>query len=169
MAHGAATRWFASKGWKPLAFQRAVWNAYLAGESGLIHAATGTGKTLAAWWGPLLEAMEEEPGRGPRPFRVLWLTPLRALAADTRAALALPVNDLDLRWTVETRTGDTSSSTRARQGRRLPSALITTPESLSLLLPAFGEFTGCAEVEPASGDRIWVVAGGEVIAMPEEK
>lgn len=131
---GAGTRWFKSRGWKPLSFQREVWDAYLAGESGLIHAATGTGKTLAAWWGPLLEAMGEKKGRGALPFRVLWLTPLRALAADTREALALPVDDLDLPWTIETRTGDTSSAARARQGRRLPSALITTPESFSLML-----------------------------------
>jgi len=130
----AATRWFRSKGWKPLAFQREVWEAYLAGESGLIHAATGTGKTLAAWWGPLLEALAEKKPRGNFSLRVLWLTPLRALAGDTREALALPVDDLDLPWTIETRTGDTSAAARARQGRRLPSALITTPESLSLLL-----------------------------------
>jgi len=103
----AATRWFKSKGWKPLSFQREVWDAYLRGESGLIHAATGTGKTLAAWWGPLLEAAGEKKARGNLPFRVLWLTPLRALAADTREALALPVDDLDLPWTIETRTGDT--------------------------------------------------------------
>jgi len=49
-----AERWFASKGWVPLEFQREVWRAYAQGESGLVHAATGTGKTLAAWWGPLL-------------------------------------------------------------------------------------------------------------------
>lgn len=133
--NSAATRWFRTKGWKALSFQREVWEAYLAGESGLIHAATGTGKTLAAWWGPLLEAMnEKQKPRGKYALRVLWLTPLRALAADTREALALPVDDLDLPWSIETRTGDTSSAARARQGRRLPSALITTPESFSLML-----------------------------------
>jgi hypothetical protein len=47
-----AERWFASRGWRPLDFQRDVWQAYLNGESGFVHAATGTGKTLAAWWGP---------------------------------------------------------------------------------------------------------------------
>jgi ATP-dependent Lhr-like helicase len=64
----------------------------------------------------------------------LWITPLRALAADTAEALNEPVVDLGLPWTVETRTGDTSASARSRQDRKLPSALITTPESLSLLL-----------------------------------
>ncbi|MEO7909331.1 MAG: hypothetical protein ABIV47_06740, partial [Roseiflexaceae bacterium] len=50
-----ALEWFAQRGWQPFAFQREVWEAYLHGESGLIHAATGTGKTYAAWLGPLLE------------------------------------------------------------------------------------------------------------------
>jgi ATP-dependent Lhr-like helicase len=119
-----ADRWFASKGWTPFAFQREVWDAHLAGESGLIHAATGTGKTLAAWFGAILE------GKG----RILWITPLRALVADTLAALSEPVADLGLDWSIEARTGDTDSATRARQGKRLPTALVTTPESLSMLL-----------------------------------
>jgi ATP-dependent helicase Lhr and Lhr-like helicase len=134
--------WFASEGWQPFLFQEEVWWAYLAGESGLIHAATGTGKTYAAWMGPVLEWLQDYPGKTallPRrqaapPLRVLWITPLRALAADTEAALRAPVEDLSLPWTVESRTGDTSPGVRARQSRRLPTALVTTPESLSLLL-----------------------------------
>ncbi|HEX8275230.1 MAG TPA: ligase-associated DNA damage response DEXH box helicase [Longimicrobiaceae bacterium] len=143
-AHAAAEGWFRSRGWEPFSFQREVWDAYLAGESGLIHAATGTGKTYAAWMGPLLEWLAEHPepagvtskrtrSTAP-PLRVLWITPLRALAADTEAALRAPLEALDLPWTLESRTGDTSAATRARQGRRLPTALVTTPESLSLLL-----------------------------------
>ncbi|WP_390621308.1 ligase-associated DNA damage response DEXH box helicase [Maioricimonas rarisocia] len=119
-----------------------MWNAYLDGQSGLLHSSTGTGKTLAAWMGPLIESLAEsrrKPGRSSRraatePLRVLWITPLRALAADTANALQRPLDDLEIDWTLETRTGDTSSSVRARQRRRLPTALITTPESLSLLL-----------------------------------
>lgn len=151
--------WFAEHGWEPFAFQREVWRAYLAGESGLVHAATGTGKTYAAWLGAVAEWLRDYPdatkaapalplSRAPAassartrprrnsapPLRVLWITPLRALAADTQHALLAPVEDLGLPWTVETRTGDTKSSIRQRQGERLPTALITTPESLSLLL-----------------------------------
>src|SRR5829696_9248099 len=136
--------WFASGGWEPFPFQEEVWRAYLAGESGLIHAATGTGKTYAAWMGPVLEWLRDypagkrgsgEPGRrGAPPLRVLWVTPLRALAADTEAALRAPIEDLGLPWTVESRTGDTEPRVRARQSKRLPTALVTTPESLSLLL-----------------------------------
>ncbi|MEO8336823.1 MAG: ligase-associated DNA damage response DEXH box helicase [bacterium] len=136
-----ADRWFASRGWQPLAFQREVWQAYLHGESGLVHAATGTGKTLAAWWGPLLEwlASNATPAKRPRranapPLRVLWITPLRALAADTLESLSAPLNDLNIPWTLESRTGDTKPGERARQAKRLPTALVTTPESLTLLL-----------------------------------
>jgi ATP-dependent Lhr-like helicase len=129
-----AEEWFTSHGWQAFDFQREVWNAYLAGESGLIHAATGTGKTLAAWWGPLLEYLHEYSRTKTVPLRVLWITPLRALAADTAEALIAPVEDLGIRWSIETRTGDTTGAVRSRQSRRLPSALVTTPESLSLLL-----------------------------------
>ena len=130
--------WFAQHDWKPFEFQEEVWRAYLRGESGLIHAATGTGKTYAAWLGPILEWLEQYPAAPPRrgaaPLTVLWITPLRALAGDTEAALRAPVEDLGLPWTVESRTGDTSARVRARQQQRLPTALVTTPESLSLLL-----------------------------------
>jgi len=133
--------WFARRGWNPFAFQREVWDAYRAGESGLIHAGTGTGKTYAAWMGPLLEwlATHEPDSRVRRraaapPLRVLWLTPLRALAADTEAALRAPLAELGIPWNLERRTGDTSASVRDRQRGKLPTALVTTPESLSLLL-----------------------------------
>jgi ATP-dependent Lhr-like helicase len=130
-------RWFSSRGWTPFDFQREVWRRFRNGESGLIHAATGTGKTYAAWLGPLLQWMAEA-GTGaaspPQGLRVLWITPLRALAADTEAALAAPLNDLGLPWTLEAGTGDTTSTVRKRQRERLPNALVTTPESLSLFL-----------------------------------
>jgi ATP-dependent helicase Lhr and Lhr-like helicase len=129
--------WFAEHGWEPFPFQEQVWQAYLEGGSGLIHAATGTGKTYAAWMGPILEWIRDYPAgrRKPAaPLTVLWITPLRALAADTEAALRAPVEDLGLPWTVESRTGDTPARVRARQRDRLPTALVTTPESLSLLL-----------------------------------
>ena len=124
--------WFASRGWKPFPFQREVWLAYLAGESGLVHAATGTGKTLAAWIGPLLEASRSLGAS--HKLRVVWITPLRALAADTAESLRAPLEALGIDWRVETRTGDTSPAQRARQQKRLPEALVTTPESLTLFL-----------------------------------
>lgn len=127
---------FAARHWQPFDFQREVWEAIGQGQSGLLHATTGTGKTYAAWLGALL-AFAEPPARAgatPPPLTVLWLTPMRALAADTTRALQAPLAELGLDWTVGLRTGDTGSSERAAQARRLPTALVTTPESLSLLL-----------------------------------
>ncbi len=126
----AFTAWFARRDWKPFPFQRAVWRHYAAGREGLIHAATGTGKTYAAW----LAALREDPNPPADQLRVLWITPLRALAADTLEALRKPVEDLKLSWRVEARTGDTPASMKDKQRRKMPNALITTPESLSLLL-----------------------------------
>jgi ATP-dependent helicase Lhr and Lhr-like helicase len=122
-------RWFSQQGWPVAAFQREAWDAYARGESGLIHAPTGTGKTLAAWGGPLLAARSAE-----EPLRVLWITPMRALAADTAENLQQAADALGVPWAVERRTGDTGAAARARQRKRLPQALVTTPESLSLLL-----------------------------------
>nr|WP_288087683.1 ligase-associated DNA damage response DEXH box helicase [Roseiflexus sp.] len=127
--------WFARRGWTPFPFQQEVWQAYLAGESGLIHATTGAGKTYAAWLGAVAEWLADKSSTRTTPaLRVLWITPLRALVADTVEALRAPLDDLDVPWQVEARTGDTSAAVRARQRLRLPAALVTTPESLSLLL-----------------------------------
>lgn len=133
-------KWFTAQGWAPFQFQRQAWAASRNGESGLIHATTGHGKTYAAWMGPLLEWLSRPPQqtvsrrRHEEPLQVLWITPLRALAADTLQALQAPLTDLQMPWTLEARTGDTTTSVRNRQSRRLPTALVTTPESLSLLL-----------------------------------
>jgi ATP-dependent Lhr-like helicase len=139
-----AKRWFAERGWKPFPFQKEVWAAVARGESGLLHASTGAGKTYSVWFAALNQFARPAPQptelkprkRKPvaAPLSVLWITPMRALAADTARALEGPLQDLQIPWSVGLRTGDTSSSERAKQGRRLPSALITTPESLTLLL-----------------------------------
>ena len=128
----ALQAWFEQRGWRPFEFQRQAWAALAAGRSGLLHATTGSGKTLAVWMGALLRA-QPVPG-----LQVLWLTPMRALAADTVKALQDPLAALQPAWRVGQRTGDTPSAERARQDRRLPAALVTTPESLSLMLTREG-------------------------------
>lgn len=133
-------RYFESIGWKPFAFQGSVWRAYRDGASGLLHSATGTGKTLAVWFGPILNWLQQNPDRAkwnPRnspAARVLWITPLRALAGDTENALRAPLDAIGVPWTLDSRTGDSKQSVKARQLKKLPTALITTPESLSLML-----------------------------------
>jgi ATP-dependent Lhr-like helicase len=137
-----AKQWFTARGWKPFAFQKEVWAAVKQGQSGLLHASTGAGKTYAVWFAALNRFAHVKPIlESPRkrkpvaePLTVLWITPMRALAADTARALQAPLFDLQIPWSVGLRTGDTSSSERARQSRRLPTTLITTPESLTLML-----------------------------------
>jgi ATP-dependent Lhr-like helicase len=128
--------WFKHRGWKPFSFQREVWREMARGTSGLVHAPTGTGKTLAAWLGALARARALGPGTG---LRVIWLTPLKALAADTVRALEAPLADLSKgwlsgRWDVALRTGDSSATERRRLRLRPPAALVTTPETLSIML-----------------------------------
>ncbi len=129
--------WLASRGIVPFPFQRETWDHVTAGRSGLLHATTGAGKTWAAWLGALRLELDRAARDGPptvRKLRLLWITPMRALAADTTRALADAAAGIGLDWDVEMRTGDTDAATRARQSRHLPEALVTTPESLTLLL-----------------------------------
>lgn len=132
-----APAWFAQRGWAPFAFQHAVWSAMAQGRSGLLHASTGSGKTYAVWFGALARAAALNialDGPHAPPLGVLWLTPMRALAADTTRALQAPLTELGATWSLGMRTGDTPSAERARQDRRFPTVLVTTPESLSLML-----------------------------------
>ena len=120
--------WLAARGWQAFDFQRTVWEHIGAGRSGLLHASTGAGKTLAVWLGALQHL--DDAG----PLTVLWITPMRALSHDTLQALQDAARDIAPDWKLAARTGDTSSSERAAQQKRWPTGLVTTPESLSLLL-----------------------------------
>ena len=132
-----ALAWFVHKGWAPFVFQQEVWSALAEGRSGLLHASTGSGKTYAVWFGALARGLKLNlplHGAHAPPLGVLWITPMRALAADSTRALQQPLLDMGSSWSVGKRTGDTPSAERARQDRRFPTALVTTPESLSLML-----------------------------------
>jgi ATP-dependent Lhr-like helicase len=126
----ALRAWFQERGWTPYPFQEQAWAAFSRGESGLLHVPTGAGKTYAAYIGALAEVAEG----GRKGLQILYVTPLRAVSRDVELALNEPLSALDADITVESRTGDTSSYMRQRQRDRLPEVLITTPESLSLLL-----------------------------------
>ncbi|WP_424961592.1 ligase-associated DNA damage response DEXH box helicase [Ekhidna sp.] len=130
-----AEDWFQSKGWKSFAFQRKTWGAYLDGKSGLLNAPTGSGKTYALWVPCVLEFLKTHKLHDVRPeVRVLWITPLRALAKDIQSAMQNFCNDLDVRWKVGLRTGDTTTTERQKQKKVAPQALVITPESLHVLL-----------------------------------
>ncbi|MFM7238935.1 MAG: ligase-associated DNA damage response DEXH box helicase [Cyanobium sp.] len=128
--------WFARQGWDPLPFQRQCWQAYLEGHSGLIQVPTGSGKTYAAVMGALAELVEEAKGGQAEPLglRLLVITPLRALSRDLQLAIEAPITAMGWPLRVGLRNGDTPTSERTRQRKRPPQILITTPESLALLL-----------------------------------
>ncbi len=122
------TRALAQLGYTPLPFQREVWQALADGRSGLLHAGTGSGKTYAVWGGALAGL---QVGGG---LQVLWVTPMRALAQNTRQALERLAAPVLPGLRVECRTGDTSSSIKSRQDQQPPEVLVTTPESLCVML-----------------------------------
>jgi len=130
--------WFERKGWSPFDFQLELWDAYRKGKSGLLNAPTGSGKTYAVWIPVIEQWINAHPddwqSRQPKGIQVLWLTPLRALAKDTEQALQRICSDLGMNWDILRRTGDTSSSEKQKMDRKLPACLITTPESLHILL-----------------------------------
>jgi ATP-dependent Lhr-like helicase len=129
--HPKISDWFKTRKWKPFSFQNETWERYLDGDSGLLHAPTGFGKTLSVWLGPVSETLTS--GKAPRHCEVLWITPLRALANDTLQSLREPIEGMGLDWSIEARTGDTSSYRKAKLREKFPYCLVTTPESLSLL------------------------------------
>ena len=137
--------WFASKGWTPRRYQLEMLDAARSGEHALLVAPTGAGKTMAGFLATLAELVES-PGDG---LHTLYVSPLKALAVDVRRNLLLPIEEMELDIRVETRTGDTPSDRKARQRARPPQILLTTPESLSLLLSypdSFGMFSGLRTV-----------------------
>ncbi|MBX2879190.1 MAG: ligase-associated DNA damage response DEXH box helicase [Granulosicoccus sp.] len=144
-------RWFDRKGWTVFDFQKRAWNAWHNGESGLIHSPTGSGKTLAAWLGPVQSALQS-PSDNDR-LGVLWITPLRALANDTQLSLQDACDSLDATISVDIRTGDTPGSRRSRQRTDPPFALVTTPESLSVMLSYPGSDIGLSCVHTVIVDE----------------
>ena len=123
-------QWFAGRGWTPRRHQLAMLDAARAGMSALLVAPTGAGKTLAGFLPSLVELVEQ-PTDG---LHTLYVSPLKALAVDIQRNLMTPIEEMGLPIRVETRTGDTSSDKKARQRIKPPQMLLTTPESLSLLL-----------------------------------
>ncbi|MFD2970077.1 ligase-associated DNA damage response DEXH box helicase [Sphingobacterium bambusae] len=132
--------WFHNQGWEPHAFQRNAWKEIAKGRSGLLNAPTGFGKTFAIWFGIIAHYYDDKKYQSEkRKFKknklhALWITPLRALSKEIYKATTQVSSDLDLDYQVKLRTGDTSLSQRQKQRKKPPQALITTPESVHLLL-----------------------------------
>ena len=132
-----AENWFTQQGWKPFPFQKKTWDAYLRGKNGLLNAPTGSGKTYALWVPIVLEYLKQNPDYKTKPqkgLKAIWITPLRALSVEIAQAATRFAEETNSGLTVGIRTGDTSQKERAAQKKSMPDLLITTPESLHLLL-----------------------------------
>ncbi|MEJ7693809.1 ligase-associated DNA damage response DEXH box helicase [Daejeonella sp.] len=132
------SEWFAIKQWQQFPFQKDMERAFLKGYSGLLNAPTGSGKTFAMFLPFIADYINKHPKdyqtRKNNGLQLLWITPLRALTNDIRKAMQSVVDDLDLPWNVGSRTGDTSAKEKQELRKRQPEILLTTPESLHLMI-----------------------------------
>lgn len=149
--------WFAAKGWHLRRHQAEMLEVARDGAHGLLVATTGAGKTLAGFL-PTLAALIERPGAG---LHTLYVSPLKALAVDVQRNLLTPIAEMGLDIRVETRTGDTPAERKARQRVRPPNILLTTPESLSLLLSYPDSFTMFAGLRTIVVDEVHAFATGK--------
>jgi ATP-dependent Lhr-like helicase len=130
-------QWYKQKSWKQFPFQQEMEQAFLDGYSGLLNAPTGSGKTFALFLPFLADFINRHPDYKTRKnngLQMLWLTPLRALTNDIKKAMQEVCDDLEIPWKIGTRTGDTSAAEKAALKKKLPEVLLTTPESLHLML-----------------------------------
>jgi len=151
------TDWFAARGWAPRRHQLDMLAEGRAGRHALLVAATGAGKTLAGFL-PTLAELIERPTEG---LHTLYVSPLKALAVDVQRNLLTPIEEMGLDLRVETRTGDTPSDRKARQRIRPPQILLTTPESLSLLLSYPDSFLMFAGLRTIVVDEVHAFATGK--------
>jgi ATP-dependent Lhr-like helicase len=128
--------WFEGRGWRVRRHQAEMLAAAEAGRHALLVADTGAGKTLAGFLPTLTDFAPSRLGgeAPPEGLHTLYVSPLKALAHDVQRNLLTPIEEIGLPIRVETRSGDTPSDRKARQRARPPHVLLTTPESLSLLL-----------------------------------
>lgn len=147
-----AESWFREQRWQPFPFQNTCWNTFLDGKHGLLNAPTGSGKTYALWIPIVLNYLRDNPEYKTTHtpgLKAIWITPLRALSLEIKQSAERVANDLGTQLTVGIRTGDTGTAERARQKKQMPDLLITTPESLHLLLATKGHaalFRDCTAV-----------------------
>jgi ATP-dependent Lhr-like helicase len=133
--------WFKNQKWKPHLFQQDTWKAMLEGYSGLVNAPTGSGKTYSVWFGILLEYLQKHPDyktKTKQGLQAIWITPIRALAKEIEYSTKRSCIDLDIPFEVAIRSGDTTSAQKTKQKKNMPQLLVTTPESLHLLLSQKG-------------------------------
>jgi ATP-dependent helicase Lhr and Lhr-like helicase len=135
----ASKEWFALKKWKAYPFQKQTWNFISQGFSGLLNAPTGCGKTYAIWFGVLQDFLIRSKQKiDTKGIHCLWITPLRALSKEIEIATLQVSSDLNIPYSIGLRTGDTSAKLKAKYKKNQPHALITTPESMHIMLAQKG-------------------------------
>jgi len=131
-------QWYMEKNWEQFPFQAEMMEAYLGGYSGLLNAPTGSGKTFALFLPFLAGFINTHPDtyktKQNNGLLMLWITPLRALTNDIRKAMQEACDEIGLPWRIATRTGDTPAAEKQALKKKLPEVLLTTPESLHLML-----------------------------------
>ena len=151
--------WFEKRGWRVRRHQWDMLEAARTGDHALLVADTGAGKTLAGFLPTLADfAGDNPPGDG---LHTLYISPLKALAHDVQRNLLTPIDDIGLKLRVETRSGDTPYDRKARQRARPPHVLLTTPESLSLLLSYPEAATMFADLRCVIVDEVHAFATGK--------
>ena len=128
--------WFSSQGWKAFPFQIRTWSAYLNGSSGLVNAPTGSGKTYSLLLPAIAEGMEriKTDPKSCEGVQLIWITPIRALAKEINQSAERAISALASSWEVGVRTGDSTQKVKLAQKKKLPQILITTPESIHVML-----------------------------------
>ncbi|MFT7386740.1 MAG: ATP-dependent Lhr-like helicase, partial [Nonlabens sp.] len=132
-----AEDYFQQQGWTAFPFQKQTWDAFISGKNGLLNAPTGSGKTYALWVAIVLNYIKSNPNyktKNKKGLKAIWITPLRSLSQEIAQTSQKFVDGIGLPFTVGIRSGDTSTKERAAQKKSMPDLLITTPESLHLLL-----------------------------------
>ena len=148
--------WFAGRGWSARPHQLELTAAALSGESALLIAPTGGGKTLAGFLASLIE-LSNAPANRPR-LHTLYISPLKALAVDVERNLLTPVEEMGLPIRIESRTGDTPASKRQRQRKTPPDILLTTPEQLALFIASGHAAEFFADLKCVIIDEIHAIA-----------
>ena len=155
--------WFGARGWSARPHQLALAEASLAGESALLIAPTGGGKTLAGFLGSLIELSRDngKKNSGIPALHTLYISPLKALATDVQRNLMMPVDEMGLGLRIETRTGDTPGHVRQRQRKTPPDVLLTTPEQLALFIASEHAKEFFADLKCVIVDEIHAIAASK--------
>ena len=154
--HQKIANWFKQRDWQPFPYQTETWQAVLNGKNGLLNAPTGSGKTFALFMPALIRWINHHPETykelADNGLQLLWITPLRALAKDLVQAMQKVVYDLEIPWQVKRRTGDVSSYQKQQLKKQMPEVLITTPESMHIMMaqegyPRYFEHLNCVVID----------------------